>query len=1695
MKKKFTRWLSIVLIICMMLSVVAPVTVFAADDVTENVPGQDAVATEEATGDVVAASEETTDDDSETDEPATETYESFLANLKLLQGYAESYYATNTANDVNELMLNYIRTGVDRYLDGNWKTLAGEELTAFVTYVAQQDEANGTSVTLLRNLEEFTIPNGQTVDFGHMFGAMNIAYVASQTTANSPSADLGGWAGDICDLMMYSKDYGYVPEGTVDEKAAFILQQCFGVDADNAFGMDDFYGDMDGYYFIAELKAGADFSELVEAYYTEALTDADRAAYFMNNRFSGLETKEDVRNAVYNTYAGNVGLQVLEADRGLTEESDLRYASCYAFADYLFSLAGDRLEGGSEGGDSGEDGEEGGEEDGSEPGGEDGEGNEEGGEDEDTGVNIGDLISNDYYTDFSVANSTLAPGITQTVKYALTSDNQQIAYYLATIDVTRDDVSMYANYKDNDPSAGWGMQRLTDQMAAAEKNHSDPEDTENYIENYTAVAGINADFYNMSTGSPSGALVMEGVTYKTGNTNFFAILKDGTPVIGSSSEWSTYVDQVQEAVGGSIIFLKDGEYVGPSGVYYTEKGPRSCIGITADGKVVMLVIDGRQAPFSAGATVRETAQILLDAGCVDALHLDGGGSATYAAKPEGSDDVKVISSPSDGYERSVSSSLVAVSTAKSSKEFDHANITSEYEYLTIGTELTLTAVGVSNTGNSAPLPENAVWQVSDETIGTVTEDGVFTAAANGDVEVQLAVEGVVVGAKTIHVVVPDTLVFEKEEVIAIYGVPTTLPLVATYNGNPVAYNKADILFATENSDVGTFDGNVFTGNAESGIRKTMCVALLEPDYIAYAMTYISLYDESEAIFDFDTATAGNRTLAWKREVSNATTTDEKLYQVIDPEGEMETEYTFALDMTQIEIPAQLQDITYMLPGADAGATAWDFLLQLAERVSVLTEVKVTAKFDADVVVDYSALKVVNDYFYLKNATLDEATNTLTITCGWVDQTAAIDPATANPICILSGLKLTTKDGAVWDSDDQLDILNSGEVSYKIYLRANALYSFSNIAANQQQYGLYPFENPDVIVDGATEKGAYFGSSYTTFEDAYTLDKTSRQGWYEIDKQLYYFVDNVALTGVQKLPGYEDPTTDYIYQFGEDGICAGTVTGMVELEGHTYYAVLGEIMTGWRTVMDSEGNTNYYFFNRSTGAAVDGVQNIDGYTYTFNDKVLTKGQFVQDSTGCRYRWAGTFEIGKWFEVDGNEYYATYPTGYLATGFMWIKDHDGINYERHLFDENGVWQKDFSGIYNEGDDSYLIDKGILIQEPGLVYIDGYYYYFASNGKAVKDRIYWPSKTNGLLPIAAYYFDEQGRMVNPPVIEQPEEPEPDDTETPTYPETPVKDGLVSENGGVFYYKNGVLQYCAGLIQVDGDYYYIRSNGQAAVGNYWVTNHNGLMAQGMYTFGADGKMVLDGTEPEEPDSGETETPVVKDGFVSEYGAIYYYKNGAIQYCAGLIYVDGYYYYVRSNGQLATGKYWPTNHNDLLPPAVYTFDEQGRMIDPPTEAPEEPDTSDKNGLVSENGSLYYYVDGVKQTDLGLIELSGSYYYVRSGGELAIGEYWVDKTNGLVEAGLYTFGTDGKLIIDEGEDAEQPETTVKNGIVDVNGVLYYYENDAIAYCKGVVQLEDGAYIYVRSNGQLATGVYWPTNTNDLLPSKGYDWGTDGKLYL
>lgn len=1399
-------------------------------------------------------------------------YASFLESLKVLEGYADNYALAN-GEDAVGLVMNYIRTGIDKYNTDSWAILSGAENTAFTDYVEQQDEENSTNAKGLRGIGSFVIPNGQTAEFSHMFGAMSIAYYNSNATA---SADFGSWAGDICDLMDYTK--GKLIGSDVEAMALEIRENYLGIDDENAhsFGYLDIYGDLDSFYIINRLTGGSEkLSSIMEEYFTESLTDVERAVFFLTNRFGGNADKAEIRSSLYDAYKGNSGVILLEADRGLTSDDDLRTACCYAFADYLYDLAKDEL----------------------------------GGQETD---------GNPYYSVFSSDSSTLAPGITQDIKYALTADEKQIVYYIATVDVNREDVGIYANYHENDGSS-WAMSRVTDQMAAAQAKHSDPDDIQNYIPNYNPIVGVNADFYDMTNGAPSGALVMEGVEYHSvGSENFFGILKDGTPVIGGSSEWNTYKDQIQEAVGGSVYLVKDGKIaVTANADYYNSRASRTCVGITKDGRVVLMVLDGRQEPFSAGGSAEEIAQIMLEAGCDVAINLDGGGSSTFAAKEEGDDEVTVVNRPSDGYERSVSSSLLVVSTAKTSNEFDHALLTTDTDYLTIGTSLTVSVSGVSESGNTAEIPEDAALRISDDRVA-VLNDGVITAVAAGDVNVELVIGDTIAGSTTLHVVVPDGISFEKKAMNAIYGVEAVLPLTASYKGNPVSINPDDISFELSSAEAGTMEGFAFIGNEESGVRTVTVTASLAKDLSVHDEIQIALYKNGEAIFDFDNATEGDQSFAWNRDVSNSTTTDEKYYHIADPNQEMNISYIFALDMKEIEIPEQIKPLIALLPGGDsADATAWDFLLQLAERVSVMTEVRVQLHADPNLAFDFSEMTLVNEYFIMTSKEYNEETHTLTVVCNWIDQTQAIDPATANPICILSGIKAIPKEDAQWDENDCLQITNSGDVSYDIYLRSSTLYNVAGQTNIQETYGLYPFVNPN----DSSEKGAHFGTTYATFEDNFTLDKSVWQGWKKAGDDLYYYADNVPVTGIRKVPGYEDEKNSYYYRFNENGVCQGKVTGLFELDGDLYYAINGASVTGWRMVT-VDGEDRYYFFDTATGKAVDGEQTIYGYDYVFTDHVLTRGALVSSSSGIHYKWAGEWIMNSWVEIDGNKYYAgKAPYGYFITSLHMQIHKYGSNSELGycLFDENGVWQEDYSGLYiDDSGDTYLIESGYLVEGAGLVYLDGYYYYFrTSSSTAVKDRTYWITVTNDLLPVGQYAFDKDGKMINPP-----ENPDPD----PTKPDPEIKNGIVSENGSLYYYVDGVLTG-AGLIQIDGDYYYVRtSNGEVIHGRtYWATATNDLLPSGQYTFAEDGRMIDPPVIDPGPDQPE---PEVKNGIVAENGSLFYYVDGVLT-GAGLFRIDGDYYYAKtSNGEIVHGRtYWITKTNDLLPEKIYTFDETGKIV------------------------------------------------------------------------------------------------------------------------------------------------------------------------
>lgn len=92
------------------------------------------------------------------------------------------------------------------------------------------------------------------------------------------------------------------------------------------------------------------------------------------------------------------------------------------------------------------------------------------------------------------------------------------------------------------------------------------------------------------------------------------------------------------------------------------RAPRTAIGITADGTVHLVVVDGRaDLAHSIGATLAELAQIMLNLGCRDAMNMDGGGSSVmfvndpratqFKMRPELRDGVVNLPSDLGGVER------------------------------------------------------------------------------------------------------------------------------------------------------------------------------------------------------------------------------------------------------------------------------------------------------------------------------------------------------------------------------------------------------------------------------------------------------------------------------------------------------------------------------------------------------------------------------------------------------------------------------------------------------------------------------------------------------------------------------------------------------------------------------------------------------------------------------------------------------------------------------------------------------------------------------------------------------------------------------------------------------------------------------------------------------------------------------------
>lgn len=155
-----------------------------------------------------------------------------------------------------------------------------------------------------------------------------------------------------------------------------------------------------------------------------------------------------------------------------------------------------------------------------------------------------------------------------------------------------------------------------------------------------ALAAINAGaFYDdasssLEVGSTPEGLVLSGgvVEWSSG-----APPKGAGGFVGFNEDDILVVAESMTAAQAQELGIRDGCEFGPvlimngqinESVYNSNSGynPRTCIGQRADGAVIFLCIDGRQAG-SVGGTYRDCIDILWEYGCVNACNLDGGSSS------------------------------------------------------------------------------------------------------------------------------------------------------------------------------------------------------------------------------------------------------------------------------------------------------------------------------------------------------------------------------------------------------------------------------------------------------------------------------------------------------------------------------------------------------------------------------------------------------------------------------------------------------------------------------------------------------------------------------------------------------------------------------------------------------------------------------------------------------------------------------------------------------------------------------------------------------------------------------------------------------------------------------------------------------------------------------------------------------------
>ena len=1340
-------------------------------------------------------------------------------------------------------------------------------------------------------------------------------------------------------------------------------------------------------------------------------------------------------------------------------------------------------------------------------------------------------VSGNYFNVISENRYALAPGATETelvLNNAEGSDRKVVHYF--EVDAKNENIEVLPGYYGidkldpnnlaldgvEDKSQFWKAEQLTKTVA--------------YYENmgYNVVGAMNTALAYDSN-APYGYMVMNGVVLGTpevhrGAQTYLAIDADGNCELRSMS---TPLDGTEvTAISANFNWLvKDGQLVKTTVERTSADASRSMIGIKADGTLVFCQVDGRNAPFSSGLSDYEMGEMMSALGCVNAVNCDGGGSSTFISKREGETENTMRSVPSDGSERATINSVILVSNAKATGEFDHAVLSTDYNYYAPGTSINVLAQGVDAAGSPAQLPEVGIeWTLSDASFGTV-ENGVFTSnGKKGDVTVQMLYNGNVSGEKLIHIVDPDVFALTLDETVLPYGKSMEIDFACTYGADSwdVCVEGAYTLTLSDNT-AAQLNGKTIVAPTDETIKGVDVLATYKPNPDLQDVLKITYGKGSEVIFDFedgDTAGFVGFEDAKKWSIDNGI---ENTLVGDTPLANQFSEQTSSKTFVSTDVVRNGKySLAWSLDSTDVQFASWTYniLFNIGETIVL-----------RDVANGKNATRLGMWLYIPKGA------------AGLSFQSQFYTPnSTGELSCKQSHFMFTS---ALTGKQINLNSASEADIPESRWV-------YASIDLTAYDYLCTPVAN-----DVSSTRSPSFIRSYvkpmvpavhTFYIDDITLDYSSA-----VDDRELPTISNISYATADESVELQNGATINGNSVSFSSVIADNVkldytTGRILIDGNEIENVTasGKILATTSNVTLTSGAHTVAFEIK------DSLGNLMKVTRTFT--VAGDAEFTLSG----HNDSGTKpECGSIYYVDVNVADITAvnkinvdlllqnantwePQGIsVANGFKAVYELDEVsNIISLTVERNGDAVDETTNtvvsvpvrLWSWNGRSTITEQPIAAEDQ---FKSGYCPVVTIECSVVKGLVNDTKAFGGSISVETMIND----TVNPwhyhdtelTVLNKEATCTVDGYTNRTYCETcksVVDWGTAVEALGHHFVDGkcdrcGAIDTTSGLIEENGNWYYyingIKASGWQMIGTDW------YYFDTVTKIGAEGQLEFFGGVMYTFEHGKLTTGVWAKTL---FGTRYYYGPKYYSNRLGIwVTIEGKNYFFDNNGYRLEGG-WQLVLENQINKNWYYFDENG-VCEDKTLKPADGFYTDRNGyayarngeglsggehlidgkyyyiddyfgyaqkgeragrlygedytaytgLLEKNGVLLYYLDG-RTGPCGLVECDGNYYYSYWGGVIKkSGSFYITNSYCDLPAGQYTFGDDGKLA---------------NGIFEIDGKYYYFLNGKPA-AAGLYNVE-GDYYFAGAKGECVTSqVKYAWATHCELAKAEYEFGADGKM--